>query len=238
MATPTNILLLGCSEREKEGERERERGKWRREYLWLFFSLSGLSIHEVRWYGQIYFNLFIYLFIYLFLAEVVSCTTNLPAFQVQGLSTSSVLPMRKQIFFPKQRFTCSGSIKMWGVAINGHGNIHLQVWRPVMTSSDMTRSFKLVGSNIFTIQPSQVRLLYLMPDKKRTLAVENGDVLGIYVQNTTEGLHVNYKNNMLESTIHAYDADTPMDTIQHDSPLSRVWLSAAPVMTVLLGMLS
>ena len=175
------------------------------------------------------------------LAELLSCNENLPRFRAPGFSF--VLPVRKQILLPSQRFTCSGSIKQWGVAVSGYGNIHLQVWRPLPNTAAAAAtgysnsSFKLVGSNTFQIRPSLEKLLYLTPGRKETLAVQRGDVLGVYIEVTREEeeMRFSYLISIPGSAIYAYDAETPLGYVRAGSPASWVWLNAAPIMTVLLG---
>lgn len=165
------------------------------------------------------------------------CSVNVPSFKVHD--SSFVLPNRKQILFPSQKFTCSGSVKQWGVAVRGQGNIHLQVWRPspAGTMSSQT-SFQLIGTNIFTLQSSNTPLLYLMPDKKRTLDVQSGDILGLYIDARGEyAMRVSYLYNLSGSAFYAYDADTPMNAIEPNRSPNWVWLNAAPIMIVLLGKL-
>ena len=173
-----------------------------------------------------------------------SCTPNLPPFTYQNPHTH-VLPVGVQILLPAQTFACSGSITMWGIAVNGSGShdIHLQVWRPSSAETDNeTRSFTLQGSNIFYIEPILgISLFYLMPDERRTLSVERGDVLGLYIEAAEEaenGFHVQYQKNVTNSVVYAYAVDMALDFIDPGSmPASSILLEAAPVLSVTIGKL-
>lgn len=99
-----------------------------------------------------------------------------------------------------------------------------------------------MGSNIFNIEPLPgEKLLYLMPDERRALSVEKGDVLGLYIEDASgseDDFQVLYQENTTSSMIYAYEVDKPMTLIEPEStPASTVLLDAAPVLTVLLGKL-
>lgn len=78
-----------------------------------------------------------------------------------------------------------------------------------------------------------------MPDKRRVLSVEKGDVLGLYIEDAkglNDDFQVLYHGNMTTSTIYTYEVDEPMDFIEPEFTVaSTVLLDTAPVMAVLLG---
>ena len=164
-----------------------------------------------------------------------SCVENLPEFRDFGKHTPSLL-VGIQALVPEYKFTCTGVITKWGLAIKklGRHRIDLQVWR---LKEGIQGAYTLVGTNSFNLQPEMgQRLLYLMPNNGEQIAVQPGDVVGFYLENNpaiTDDYSVQYMD-VIGITVHHKPANHSLDTIMAYT-LTEQHSNIAPVLTVEVG---
>ncbi|XP_064405921.1 uncharacterized protein LOC135350959 isoform X2 [Halichondria panicea] len=111
----------------------------------------------------------------------IHCISQLPGFKDQGLN-SPMLLIGIQALVPAYQITCNGTLVQWRVATvrGGQHSVHLQVWRPVQEAG----SYRIVGENSFNIKPQGTHNLFsLIPSKKDLIGVQEGDILGFYLEN-------------------------------------------------------
>lgn len=99
-------------------------------------------------------------------------------------------------------------------------------------------SYDLVGANVFNFEPLDgEKLVYFMPDERRRLTVQDGDVIGLYLEDsssTTDNFRVQCHRNVTGSVAHYVHSNAPFSSITPGS-LNTFLFDAAPIITVHLG---
>ncbi|XP_064405922.1 uncharacterized protein LOC135350959 isoform X3 [Halichondria panicea] len=135
-----------------------------------------------------------------------------------------------QALVPAYQITCNGTLVQWRVATvrGGQHSVHLQVWRPVQEAG----SYRIVGENSFNIKPQGTHNLFsLIPSKKDLIGVQEGDILGFYLENNAsigDDFSIQYQANTPGIGVIYRQLSAPIKSIDH-STLPVELLNAAPI---------
>ena len=127
---------------------------------------------------------------------------NIPGFQNYAPDDDIFLRTiraRQQAIIPSYKFSCEdqtcGNITEWGVDVfpsggtyQGAYTLNLQVWRPSPTVDDTTGAgcYTLAGNNRFSSISLSGGVAAVTPSPQSYIQFRDGDVLGVYVEETGE----------------------------------------------------